>query len=177
MRKSESNVYPRALADLLASLPLAPLGPGTLDASLRARAEAMDEVEWGITDREQWSACRAGLLLAWNDLNGSHRISQELHTVEGSYWHAIMHRREPDHANAAYWFRRVGTHPIFDDLARAAAELGFGSKNAGWDAFAFNDACERHRGKDDEAEEMLRRVQRAEWELLFAWCYRRTVGG
>lgn len=63
----------------------------------------------------------SGILLLWDFLNESHEISQ---TMEGKgnprtadYWHGIMHRREPDAGNAAYWFRRVGSHPAFDSLS------------------------------------------------------------
>lgn len=63
-----------------------------------------------------------GLLLLWDFLDESHAISQ---TMEGKgtprtadYWHGIMHRREPDAGNAAYWFRRVGSHPAFEQLGR-----------------------------------------------------------
>src|SRR3954447_17397484 len=38
----------------------------------------------------------AGLLL-WHDcLDRSHEISQSISSESGSYWHAIMHRREGD---------------------------------------------------------------------------------
>lgn len=63
----------------------------------------------------------SGILLLWDFLHESHEISQ---TMEGrgnpgtaDYWHGIMHRREPDAGNAAYWFRRVGLHPAFETLA------------------------------------------------------------
>lgn len=63
----------------------------------------------------------SGILLLWDFLNESHEVSQ---TMEGrgnprtaDYWHGIMHRREPDAGNAAYWFRRVGSHPAFDSLS------------------------------------------------------------
>jgi hypothetical protein len=171
--------FPTAVAGLLRVLPLAPLGPGRPNASVRERLAALanTEVFGRVADRDMAACCRAGLWLAFDFLGESHEISQGVHTAEGSYWHALMHRREPDHSNAAYWLRRVGTHHVHADLARAAADLGYAGKGPGWDAFAFNDACERHRGKGDATEELLRKVQRAEWELLFAYCFRRATGG
>jgi hypothetical protein len=66
------------------------------------------------------SCMKSGLLLIQDHLESSHQISQ---TLEGKgtprtadYWHAIMHRREPDPENASYWFRRVGPHPALDIL-------------------------------------------------------------
>ena len=71
------------------------------------------------------AACRAGLWLAFDYLDESHEISQGLPTAEGSYWHAILHRREPDAANSNYWWRRVGDHPVFAQLAGVAVELAY----------------------------------------------------
>jgi hypothetical protein len=180
MNAFDPAAYPPAIADLLREPRLAPLGPGRPDSSVRRRLEALaDDRAWlpqVIQDRDMAAACRAGLWLHHDFLDEAHTISQDLHTVEGSYWHALMHRREPDPDNAAYWLKRVGTHAIHADLARAAAELGYVGKGPGWDAFAFNDACAAHRGKGDTTEELLRRVQRAEWELLFAYCFGRAVG-
>src|SRR5947209_13498680 len=65
----------------------------------------------------------SGLLLRLNAWEKSHQISQELTTVEGSYWHGIAHRLEPDYGNAGYWFRRVGQHPIFPRLHAAASNV------------------------------------------------------
>ena len=61
-------------------------------------------------------AVRAGLLL-WNDqFVAAHEAAQSIEGegVErlGDYWHAILHRREPDYGNARYWLRRVGPHPV-----------------------------------------------------------------
>src|SRR5262245_21358275 len=94
---------PALLAGLLSPLPLMPLGPGKPDPSMRPKLAAVE--------RDLSPACRAGLWLAFDFLDESHSISQELNTVEGSYWHALMHRRELDYWNSKYWFRRVGEHP------------------------------------------------------------------
>jgi hypothetical protein len=153
--------YPQPLADLLRRLPLAPLGPGTPDESIRPLLSALgDEIP---------AACRAGLWLAFDFLDESHRISQDLHTKEGSYWHAIMHRREPDAWNSKYWWRQVGGHPVFEELRGEAAKFGWKA----WDAATFVDECERERGTGSERERLLREAQLAEWQVLFAWCWRR----
>lgn len=122
-------------------------------------------------------AALSGLWLYFSCLEESHRLSQQIHTREGSFWHAIMHRQEPDPANSAYWFRRVGTHPIFDLLAKEAAELAASIPEAGftpgakWDPFRFIEFCEQARLKPgSEAEQLALRIQRAEWQLLFDYC-------
>ena len=54
-------------------------------------------------------AALSGLYLYFCAYDQSHSISQDISSVEGSFWHGIMHRQEPDPGNAGYWFRRVGT--------------------------------------------------------------------
>lgn len=109
---------------------------------------------------------RAGLLLRIDDLDGSHTLSQSIETATGSYWHGIMHRREPDYSNAGYWFRRVGRHPVFAQLAEAVASFAPAGLvgSGGWDPFAFTRACEQ--GVPDE---VLRRIQLVEMELLLRY--------
>jgi hypothetical protein len=112
----------------------------------------------------------AGMYLYFSCLDECHSIAQEIPTAEGSFWHGILHRQEPDPGNASYWFRQVGAHPIFPELrsAAAAAGLDFGPR---WDPFRFIEYCEDARahpatGKKNIAEV----VQRAEWQLLFHYC-------
>ena len=55
----------------------------------------------------------AGLYLRSGAWHEAHEIAQDLDTPEGSYWHALVHRAEPDEWNASYWLRRVGdNHPV-----------------------------------------------------------------
>ena len=76
-----------------------------------------------IADREMASCCLAGVWLLHDYLDESHNISQRIDTPEGSYWHAIMHRREGDFSNAKYWYRHVGEHPVFDAVRQRVAEF------------------------------------------------------
>ena len=135
-----------------------------------------------VASKDFAEAARGGLFLYFSCLDEAHSIAQEIHTTTGSYWHGIMHRQEPDFSNAAYWFRRVGQHEIFPALREAAIELaGDGvpelTKKPTWDPFRFIDACEEvHRRPNAAVDQVLREIQRAEWQLLFDYCCRRAVG-
>jgi hypothetical protein len=112
----------------------------------------------------------AGLYLYFSCLDEAHSLAQDVDTPDGSFWHGIMHRQEPDAGNAAYWFRRVGRHAIFPELREAAQELGY-RVGATWDPFSFIDACEEAlRGAGSERELLMRKVQLVEWQLLFDYC-------
>lgn len=128
-----------------------------------------------VRDRAMAECCRSGLWLLHNHLDRSHTISQDIDTPTGSYWHGIMHRREPDYSNAKYWFRRVGDHPIFEALAEQVHQqqpLVAEScvSHAQWDPFAFVDACQ-HATRDADLEQACREVAQLEWLNLFAYCY------
>ena len=43
-----------------------------------------------------------------NDWERSHDIAQDIHTNDGSWIHAYLHRKEGDPGNAAYWYRKAG---------------------------------------------------------------------
>lgn len=121
-------------------------------------------------------AALSGLWLYFSCFNESHTVSQEIETPDGSYWHGIAHRQEPDPGNAAYWFRRVGDHPIFPPLLGAAAKLIADRRvklavKDRWDPFAFIDFCEEVRQRPGtDAERVAREIQRVEWQLLFDHC-------
>lgn len=118
----------------------------------------------------------SGLFLRLNDWEKSHQLSQELETVEGSYWHGIAHRLEPDYGNAGYWFRRVGQHPIFPQLLAAATDVLAAQRTSWrlgekWDSFLFNQWCEEVAESSDKAKLAAAiAIQQAEWEMLFEWC-------
>ena len=125
-------------------------------------------------------AALSGLWLYFSCYDESHNIAQDVDTAEGSYWHGIVHRQEPDPGNSAYWFHRVGTHPVFAILHEAGKhvldshpEVKAYTLKSAWDPFAFIDFCEyarRRAGSEDE--QAAREIQQAEWQLLFDHCAR-----
>jgi hypothetical protein len=117
-------------------------------------------------------AALAGLYLYFSCRDEAHEVAQNVDTREGSYWHGIVHRQEPDAGNARYWFARVGAHPVFAELRERAVSAGV-DLGPSWDAAAFVDLCDRARRKPGSDEERRAlEVQRAEWQLLFDYCAR-----
>ena len=115
----------------------------------------------------------AGIWTYLSCFDEAHKLAQDIHHADGSYWHAILHRREPDAGNAGYWFRRVGTHPIFPELRLDAEKLGY-AVGATWDPFAFIDFCENSRARPGSRDERTAcAVTLAEWQLLFDHCARK----
>ncbi len=115
-------------------------------------------------------AALAGLYLYFSCWADAHEVAQDVAGAEGSYWHAIVHRQEPDDWNSAYWFRQVGRHPIFPALAKAASEIGI-ETDSDWDPESFIQLCARARAlPGSELERQAREVQRREWQLLFHYC-------
>jgi hypothetical protein len=136
------------------------------------------------------TALQAGLFLLTDFFDESHSCSQSIegegrhHT--GDYWHAILHRREPDYGNSKYWFRHVGRHPIFADLKSAVCRMSvpgelstqYQSKvisNGDWDPFAFVDLCAAAENKQ-ELKQWCEAVQYEEMLLLLEHSYREAAG-
>jgi hypothetical protein len=188
MTSFDHTRFAPVIAELLAAPRLAPLDAGVPDRAALERLGVLrlDEVfaPHPLRDRQAAGACLAGLLLYFDCLDESHALSQGLETAEGSYWHALMHRREPDFWNSKYWFKCVGTHPVYAALRDAAAKVAEGqtgqaaflTTQASWNPAAFVDLCEASFDEASPEYELCRQVQRAEWELLFAYCYERAVG-
>ncbi|HEX4146043.1 MAG TPA: hypothetical protein VHY91_21255 [Pirellulales bacterium] len=119
--------YGPTLAELLASAEVNELGPGNPQSRARALLESLTPTSLTAPrktgDRDMALACCAAIWLRFDFLDKSHQISQSLDTPEGSFWHGVMHRREPDFANAKYWFRRAGQHELYGPLAEEARNL------------------------------------------------------
>lgn len=132
-----------------------------------------------FSDARAPEAALGGLFLYFSCFDECHEIVQDVNSSEGSFWHAILHRQEPDAGNSSYWFRQTGTHPVFPSVAAAAkeivamypeAEFHPGTK---WDPFSFiefSGQARRKPGSPSEAAAL--EIQRAEWQLLFDYCAR-----
>lgn len=190
-----------ALAAVLTPERLPELGPGTPVAEVRPRLAALSEAPvcapHQVAVPALAQACMAGLWLWWDFLDESHTISQGLDLAEGSYWHALMHRREEDFSNAKYWFRRVGPHPVFERLADEARRLAveafekenlpregkFLADGGPWNPDQFVDrvASLRHgrvrsSGGEGAFSILLRRIALREFELLWDHCRNGAAG-
>lgn len=92
-----------------------------------------------------------GIWLYIDNLDKAHIAVQDLHSPTGSYWHAIMHRREGDFSNSKYWLRMTGSHPVMSAVP-------------GYDAMAFVDQVQRSHWHSPVE---LLSIQRQEWRALF----------
>ena len=187
----DAQAYGPDVAALLEGAELPELGPGSPRTGERPLLQALDDstVLGGraVRDASMAACCRSGLWLLHDFLDDSHRISQSIGTASGSFWHGIMHRREPDYSNAKYWFRRVGTHPTFPTLREASQSLArvepnldsraaFLAEQTEWDPAAFVDLCRQVAAGGCGAESLARRVSLLEWQILFDYCWRHAAG-
>ena len=188
MTAFDSRAYGPIFEDLLSIDGCRDLGPGTPNGSVESSLSALS-LEGGfahttVVDHEMARLCCSAVWLWHNYLDESHTISQDVPTSSGSYWHGIMHRREPDYPNSKYWFRRVGSHPVFERLRQGAGNLAetydtdstrFLGNQPTWDPFRFVDLCETAHSTGFKAD-LCVQIQMREWQLLFDHCYGHAVG-
>ncbi len=165
------NTLPQPLHQAITAAALPTLGDAGTDAA--CAAFIAESPQLGLADTVSQTGialCTSGMWLLAGDLDRSHTISQDLDSAEGSFWHGIMHRREGDFGNAKYWFRRVGSHPVFEQMGREAADLSPSLRSgSALDPFAFVDACQRATHSGQGVAE-CRALQWLEWQCLFAAC-------
>jgi hypothetical protein len=106
----------------------------------------------------------AGLWLLHDELDRAHRIVQEIGSADGSFWHAIVHRREGDFANSKYWYARCRAHPVVKSLDLSGPAL----------VELVQDVADAP--PDDARRARAVQLQRREWELLMDHCARAGVG-
>lgn len=154
-------------------------GPGNAAArALLERLTPQQILTTPIDDPDEAKGLLAGLWL-WHDwLEQSHALSQEVETATGSFWHAILHRREGDFNNSRYWYAKCRKHPALDELARqgnalvkafpASEDTAILLQN-GWDAYALVDFVESIYDSPDHHPpvKLAQQLQQLEWKILF----------
>ncbi|MCW8133429.1 MAG: hypothetical protein KIS92_24005 [Planctomycetota bacterium] len=153
-------------------------------ADLHALTDATISKDKKVRMPHDAECLKSALWLLYDFMPESHGVSQKVATPSGSYWHAILHRREvdtgaregglPPRDNARYWFSRVGEHPIFSELIRDAREIAGAQPpealkelvtHDAWDPDVMVKLCTSP--QDGETTRLLLEIQRREWEILF----------
>ncbi len=140
----------------------------------------------------------AGLYQKNDDLEASHTLCQEAggqaDGPEASYWHGIVHRREPDFSNARGWFKKAEGLSALPEISRevvaflqrvlqvpdygearevALRFLHHLQSHGTWDPFYFVDLCEAcMRGGTTQERQLLEKTQEIEFDRMFDWTYR-----
>ncbi len=85
-------------------------------AAFRASVAAADPPPVGLPLQALWWDAKGN----WDK---AHQCAQSDPGPEGSAVHAYLHRKEPDLANARYWYNRAGRPPVTDSLDAEWAAL------------------------------------------------------
>jgi hypothetical protein len=167
----------KPMAELLPLLP----EPGTSAQTRKLFSGVTPEKLFAvpIRDSDSANAVLAGLWLGHDALEESHHLSQAIDTTTGSFWHAIMHRREGDFSNAKYWYGRCGRHPALKAIAKLAAglrsEAGVAQSrirldSEEWDGPALVDLVKSVRRQPaDAGTDFAKKLQQIEWMGLFEY--------
>ena len=131
----------------------------------------------GFGNLKNHDLLRAGAFWLYGFLEESHEIAQGIHSPEGSYWHALMHRSEGDFSNSMYWYSKVGSHRIFPALRNEVEKLSSSGEksqqllktllsDSEWNPRRLVDLCEQASiGAFTEAS-VLQQVTALEYNLL-----------
>ena len=192
MREIDRKSYGTAARELIEKAEAAAL-PKTLNVGtpvaealplLRAMTDQTLSQNRRVRMPHDAEALHAGLWALFDYFTESHDLAQKIATPSGSYWHAILHRREPDFSNAKYWFDRVGEHPVGPELLDDAREITAAAGPAGkplheqllsqtaWNGAWFVDRCAA--AGDPATTAVLLNLQRREWALLFDYNFRKA---
>jgi hypothetical protein len=88
--------------------------------------------EFRATLKESMPGDLAPTLAAlWHDARGdwdaAHEVAQDVHSADGAWVHAYLHRKEGDIGNAGFWYRQAGRAPatgsLQDEWAAIVLEL------------------------------------------------------
>jgi hypothetical protein len=162
-------------------------GEGNRQAAEALRALTPDSLfTRPVASRADAEALLSGLWL-WHDwLDSSHTLSQSIHTPTGSFWHAIMHRREGDFSNAKYWYARCRSHPVLRSMVAYANDILnplpadkslLRLVSGGWDPDRYVDLTEELENRpNDPRHNPAVMLQKLEWRLLFDHCMRAATG-
>jgi hypothetical protein len=157
--------YPAEVARILALA-----GGGMRLMPLVREAGCSPELRDAVKRLAMSESLKAGLYLYCACWDEAHTTADAVEDPDGYFWHAIVHRQEPDPGNSAYWFRKTGDHPIFPKLAEEAAVCGYRSSRT-WDPFHFIEFCDAA-GTGSSQKLVAMKVQLVEWQLLFDHCAR-----
>jgi len=104
------------------------------------------ELTGAIAQCDAPAEAKAGMFLINGDWTRAHETAQALDSPIGAYWHALVHRHEPDFPNLKYWLRRAGDSPIHARLLEAAhaeGKLRAVTPSGAWDQMRFTDCYAR----------------------------------
>lgn len=180
------TLLPEDLRTLIEQAPLPNLQGTLAQPSLRGAILQWEESLRSNQPKSQFRGELKDLILAalWlleGDLDQSHNHSQKWETLNGNYWHAIMHRREKDFSNAKYWYRRVEKHPIVmqlkqrvvaePELGTALRELDQALNSAAW-LGSWVDVNQKviEKRSSPELKSAVLQLAWLEWQLLLAHC-------
>ncbi len=109
--------------ELLGTGELPELGPGPRTGVLPEATVGLRllEATRGLDLADPAAELLSATALLYHDHHDpAHNLVQDRTDADGCLVHAILHRREPDYWNAAYWFRRLSGHPIYRALTPGA---------------------------------------------------------